>query len=668
MGSTQVRGGQIKDADITDADIAAANKDGATGTACMRTLGTGAQQAAAGNHTHAHNALTGLTTGDDHTQYVFGNGRAGGQILYGGTASTDNVAIIPNIADVNSGQSILYGMVIFNSRLDAPQITADQNNYNPTGLLGRSVLRINSNAARSITGLDSNTSSPAWRLLYVENTGSFDITLVHESASSTAANRFSFSGSASRILKPGGALLLYYDGSLTRWRELTELGQKLYPEGIAGGQTIIGGTAASELLVLQSTSNATRGAIQAKDLLIGDTAASGVLTLKGTNNATIGATVLADGICISDAYSPAQITADQTTYFPDSGNTHPVFRINSDAARRINSWRYGSVTANGIVAIIQNVGSFPITFTNESTAEATTSYRFKFPNNQDFILGAGASVILLRDFTTGRWRPIGAATETPLPTLYRQGLYWKRNATDTTNDVDVSTGSCRCSNDTYNIVIGTALTKQLDVAWAVGNNAGGLDTGARANNTWYYIWAIARSDTGVCDILLSASNSAPTMPANYDKKRLIGAIRTGASLLSQVVVRGINGSLYVQYLDPTTNGLDISDTTLTTTKKNYTLNYAPPLGTSGDFVEVLMNFHLTNASSATVWISSPDQTDAAPSQTAAPLGTMQVPAANNPVFLTQVTTNSSAVISARSTVASTTIHGIVIGYYWPGNL
>lgn len=39
-------------AEITDAEIAAANKDGATGTACMRTLGTGAQQAAAGNHTH----------------------------------------------------------------------------------------------------------------------------------------------------------------------------------------------------------------------------------------------------------------------------------------------------------------------------------------------------------------------------------------------------------------------------------------------------------------------------------------------------------------------------------------------------------------------------------------------------------------------------------------
>jgi len=37
---------------LTDANIAAANKDGVAGTASMRTLGTGAQQAAAGNHTH----------------------------------------------------------------------------------------------------------------------------------------------------------------------------------------------------------------------------------------------------------------------------------------------------------------------------------------------------------------------------------------------------------------------------------------------------------------------------------------------------------------------------------------------------------------------------------------------------------------------------------------
>ena len=43
---------KIADGTITDTDVAAANKDGAAGTPSMRTLGTGATQAAAGNHTH----------------------------------------------------------------------------------------------------------------------------------------------------------------------------------------------------------------------------------------------------------------------------------------------------------------------------------------------------------------------------------------------------------------------------------------------------------------------------------------------------------------------------------------------------------------------------------------------------------------------------------------
>lgn len=43
---------QISPGVITDLDVAAANRDGVAGTASLRTLGSGAQQAAAGNHNH----------------------------------------------------------------------------------------------------------------------------------------------------------------------------------------------------------------------------------------------------------------------------------------------------------------------------------------------------------------------------------------------------------------------------------------------------------------------------------------------------------------------------------------------------------------------------------------------------------------------------------------
>lgn len=52
MVATRIVSQDIKDDTIVDGDVAAANKDGVIGTPSMRTLGAGAQQAAAGDHTH----------------------------------------------------------------------------------------------------------------------------------------------------------------------------------------------------------------------------------------------------------------------------------------------------------------------------------------------------------------------------------------------------------------------------------------------------------------------------------------------------------------------------------------------------------------------------------------------------------------------------------------
>lgn len=43
----------------------------------------------------AHSGLTGLTSGDDHTQYAYLAGRSGGQTLIGGTASANNLLLKP---------------------------------------------------------------------------------------------------------------------------------------------------------------------------------------------------------------------------------------------------------------------------------------------------------------------------------------------------------------------------------------------------------------------------------------------------------------------------------------------------------------------------------------------------------------------------------------------
>lgn len=104
------------------------------------------------------------------------------------------------------------------------------------------------------------------------------------------------------------------------------------------------------------------------------------------------------------------------------------------------------------------------------------------------------------------------------------------NGTDATNDINIAVGIAIDGTNAKFMKLGSAITKQLDAAWAVGTNQGGLDTGAIANTT-YFMWLILRSDTGVVDVLFSASATSPTMPANYDYKCRIGAIvRTGGSI------------------------------------------------------------------------------------------------------------------------------------------
>ncbi len=106
------------------------------------------------------------------------------------------------------------------------------------------------------------------------------------------------------------------------------------------------------------------------------------------------------------------------------------------------------------------------------------------------------------------------------------------NVTDATNDIDVGTGRVWVSNGTDEKLVSTSVTiKRLDASWAVGTNQGGLDTGTKANSTWYYIWLIHRSDTGVTDLLFSTSATSPTMPTSYDYKRRLrcGAILTDGS-------------------------------------------------------------------------------------------------------------------------------------------
>lgn len=90
-------------------------------------------------------------------------------------------------------------------------LTVDQNNYVPGNY---DVLRLTSSAEYSITGIAAGVKG---RKLRIFNVGDYGITLVHQSGSSLAANRFAFVNESDFIIPPNGNVLLYYDWTTTKW-------------------------------------------------------------------------------------------------------------------------------------------------------------------------------------------------------------------------------------------------------------------------------------------------------------------------------------------------------------------------------------------------------------------------------------------------------------------
>ncbi|WP_222031632.1 hypothetical protein [Rhizobium leguminosarum] len=151
---------------------------------------------------------------------------------------------------------------------------------------------------------------------------------------------------------------------------------------------------------------------------------------------------------------------------------------------------------------------------------------------------------------------VGPYISGPVSSIIFKGLLWgltlSNNVTDAANDIDIAVGVAASDASIPHVLeLGSALTKRLDAAWAVGTNQGGLDTGSIANTT-YHIWLIQRSDTGVVDALFSTSATSPTMPTNYDRKRRIGAILREAGAIAAFKQHGDFFEWTVPAIDVTT--------------------------------------------------------------------------------------------------------------------
>ena len=120
------------------------------------------------------------------------------------------------VLDKSTGAAKLNSAVFLTGDLSPSQITADQNDYNPAGLSGASVLRLTTDALRKVTGLQGGADG---RLLSIVNTGSNPLVLANASASSSAANRFDIA--ADLLIAPSEGAILVYDATSSRWRLLS---------------------------------------------------------------------------------------------------------------------------------------------------------------------------------------------------------------------------------------------------------------------------------------------------------------------------------------------------------------------------------------------------------------------------------------------------------------
>ena len=108
------------------------------------------------------------------------------------------------------------------------------------------------------------------------------------------------------------------------------------------------------------------------------------------------------------------------------------------------------------------------------------------------------------------------------------------NHTDAAHDIQITSGLCSDDANSEHMHLGSLIVKQIDAAWAVGTNQGGLDgsesvPGTPDANTWYHLHVIKRTDTGIVDVLFSESATAPTLPTNYTKSRRVGSVLTDGS-------------------------------------------------------------------------------------------------------------------------------------------
>lgn len=239
-----------------------------------------------------------------------------------------------------------------------------------------------------------------------------------------------------------------------------------------------------------------------------------------------------------------------------------------------------------------------------------------------------------------------------LPFNEIEGLEIANNSTDSLHDIDIAVGKMRDDADSMNMVLTSALTKQIDAAWAVGDNAGGLDTGTVAANSIYYIFIIHNPTNGNTDVLFSLSKTSPTMPTNYTKKRRIrGALLTDGS--SDIIPFFQEDDYF--YFDVMQQDYAASNygTAAILTALSCPPDFIAILGAESSNSTGTLTYHL---------VTSPKQTDTVPSAAAYNFRNRDTSVYGSVILNVQVDSSSQVRVRSSSTAAGITMTLFTIGF------
>lgn len=123
-----------------------------------------------------------------------------------------------NTLNLEAEKTILGGALSATNQFSDLALAATANNYGPAGFLKALVARLApTTGTATITGFAGGALGS---VKVIVNAGAEDLTLAHNSGSSTADNRILVPGAIDLVVPAGGAIFLLYDESAQRWRPL----------------------------------------------------------------------------------------------------------------------------------------------------------------------------------------------------------------------------------------------------------------------------------------------------------------------------------------------------------------------------------------------------------------------------------------------------------------